>query len=204
MIRAVAFFPFASASWALLPLVARSQMTQGPACYGVLLSTIGAGAICGSLGLGRLKARLGPDGAVALGTFGAAFALVLFGIARTPVVALCASILAGASWTAVLGSLYASAQFALPSWVRARGLAVFLTVFFAAMTAGSVVWGRIASFEGVPAAYFIAAAGAILAVPLTWRWKLMTAGSRDLEPAVSFKRRNELAAVSTRRSMRAS
>jgi predicted MFS family arabinose efflux permease len=187
MMRAVAFFPFASASWALLPLVTRSQMTQGPACYGVLLSTIGAGAIGGALGLGWLKARLGPDGAVAVGTFGAAFALVLFAIAHTPFVAMCACVLADASFTAVLGSLHASVQFALPSWVRARGLAVFLTVFFAAMTVGSVVWGRIASLEGVPAAYFAAAAGAILAVPLTWRCKLATPGWRDPEPGVSVR-----------------
>jgi MFS family permease len=45
LIRTMAFFPFACASWALLPLVARSQMTQGPECYGTLLSMIGAGAI---------------------------------------------------------------------------------------------------------------------------------------------------------------
>jgi len=187
MMRSVAFVPFASASWTLLPLVARSQMTQGPACYGALVSTIGAGAIGGSLVLGWLKAKLGSDGTVALGTFGAAVALILFGIAHTPIVALCASILAGASWAAALGSLHASAQFAVPNWVRARGLAVFLTVFFAAMAAGSVLWGRIASFEGVPTAYFAAAAGAILALPMTWRWKLMTPGAGELELGVDIR-----------------
>ena len=47
--RAIAFFPFASAYWALLPLVARAQMTQGPEFYGLLLGSIGVGAIGGSL-----------------------------------------------------------------------------------------------------------------------------------------------------------
>jgi hypothetical protein len=65
LIRAVAFFPFACASWALLPLVARTQMTQGPECYGTLLSMVGAGAIGGSFALSWLKARLGSDGLVA-------------------------------------------------------------------------------------------------------------------------------------------
>ena len=55
------------------------------------------------------------------------------------------------------------------------------------VASGSIVWGRIASFEGVPAAYFAAATGAILAVPLTWRWKLVPPGSCDPEPDVSVK-----------------
>ena len=66
LIRAVAFFPFASAYWALLPLVARMQMHNGPAVYGVLLGMIGVGSILGSFALNGLKARLGrrsPGGA---------------------------------------------------------------------------------------------------------------------------------------------
>ena len=38
-----------------------------------------------------------------------------------------------------------SAQTALPDWVRARGLSVFLTVFFGSMAAGSLVWGQVAA-----------------------------------------------------------
>src|SRR5436305_2016784 len=51
LMRALAFFPFASAYWALLPLVARHQMTQGPTFYGLLLGAIGVGAILGSFAL---------------------------------------------------------------------------------------------------------------------------------------------------------
>src|SRR5471030_441114 len=68
LIRALAFFPFASAYWALLPLVARSQMTQGPELYGILLGAIGAGAIGGSFVLTWLSARLGPDRLVVFST----------------------------------------------------------------------------------------------------------------------------------------
>jgi Na+/melibiose symporter-like transporter len=119
LIRGVAFFPFACASWALLPLVARSQMTQGPECYGTLPSMIGAGAIGGSFALDSLKARLGPDRLVAFASLIAAFGLVLLGIARDPIVALCASFVTGASWTLVVASLYAATQVALPDFVRA-------------------------------------------------------------------------------------
>jgi hypothetical protein len=41
LIRTVAFFPFASAYWALLPLIARRQTNQRPHFYGVLMGAIG-------------------------------------------------------------------------------------------------------------------------------------------------------------------
>jgi len=75
-------FLFASAYWALLPLVARNQIAAGPEIYGLLLGAIGAGAVAGALMLPWLKARLGPDRVVAAGTVGTAVALVLFGLAR--------------------------------------------------------------------------------------------------------------------------
>ncbi len=174
LVRTVAIYPFASAYLALLPLIARRQMGQGPEFYGVLLCAISAGAIAGAFAISRLKDKLGPDRVVALGTIGIAIALVLFGLAREPVIALCASVLAGASWIIVLATLYVSAQFALPDWVRGRGLAIFLTVIFGATTFSSAVWGKIAALAGLPAAQFMAAIGAILAIPLTWRWKLQT------------------------------
>jgi len=186
-VRALAFVPFAAAYWALLPLVARTQMTQGPEFYGLLLGAIGVGAIGGSLALNGLKAKFGPDWVAALGTLATAIALVLFGIARDPATALCASLLAGASWTVVLASLYVSAQVALPDWVRARGLAILLTVIFGAVTVGSAAWGHIAGLEGLRIAHFIAAAGAIIAIPLTWRWKLQTAADIDLTPSMHWQ-----------------
>jgi MFS family permease len=187
LVRALAFFPFASAYWALLPLVARSQMVEGPQLYGVLLGALGAGAIVGSLALNGLKARLGPDRVVALGTLVTALALVLFGLAHDPPIAICACIVAGASWTVVLANLYVSAQIALPDWVRGRGLALFLTAISGAMTVGSVAWGQIAGMEGLSIAHFAAAAGVVLLIPLTWRWKLQTAIGVDLTPSMHWR-----------------
>jgi MFS family permease len=187
LMRAIAFFPFASAYWALLPLVARAQMTEGPALYGILLGAIGGGAILGSFALNGLKARFGPDRVAALGTAGTGLALVLFGVASNPIVALCGSVIAGASWTIVLASLYVSAQVALPDWVRGRGLSIFLTVYFGGMTIGSLVWGQIAGMAGLPIAHFLAAAGIVAAIPLTWSWKLQTAAGLDLTPSMHWR-----------------
>jgi MFS family permease len=79
----------------------------------------------------------------------------------------------------VLASLYASLQISLPEHLRARGLAIFLSALFAALTLGSLVWGRIAAMGGLPLAYFLAAAGILLAIPLARRWKLIRVAEFD-------------------------
>ena len=60
LIRAVSFYLFASAYWALLPLVTRIQIAGGPDLYGYLLGAIGAAAVCATLALPWLKQGLGP------------------------------------------------------------------------------------------------------------------------------------------------
>jgi MFS family permease len=184
--RAVGFFLFASAYWALLPILARHQIAGGPEVYGLLLGAIGAGAVAGAIALPWLKERLGADRLVAGGTVGTAIALALYGLAHEPLAALVASVIAGISWIAVLSSLNVSAQLALPDWVRGRGLAIFVTVFFGAVTLGSVVWGQVAGMAGLPAAHFIAAVGALVSIPLTWPWKLQTGAGLDLTPSMHW------------------
>ena len=118
LMRAVGFFLFASAYWALLPLVARTQIGGGAELYGLLLGGIGIGALIGAYLLPWLGHRLGPNRLVAVGTVGTALSLLLYGLAHEPFVALGASLLAGISWICVLSTLNVSAQVALPEWVR--------------------------------------------------------------------------------------
>ena len=112
---------------------------------------------------------------------------MLFGFAHDAAVAIVACLIAGASWTIVLSILYVSAQVALPDWVRGRGLAIFLTVIFGATTVGSAVWGQLAGMEGLAIAHFVAAAGVVIAIPLTWGWKLQTGADLDLTPSMHWR-----------------
>jgi predicted MFS family arabinose efflux permease/quinol monooxygenase YgiN len=186
LVRAAAFFLFASAYWALLPLVARDAIGGGPEVYGVLLGAIGAGAVGGAFALPRLKAKLGADRMMGAGALGTAVAMCLYGVAHDLYSALAASALAGVSWIAVLSSLNVSAQLALPEWVRGRGLAIYVTCFFGALTVGSAIWGEVARLGGLEAAHLIAAAGLLLAIPLTWRWKLQSGAGLDLTPSMHW------------------
>ncbi len=136
LIRAVAFFVFGSAYWALLPLVARTQIAGGPALYGVLLGAIGAAAVGGAFLLRQFREKLGADRLVAAASLGTAVATALFALAHRPATAVIASFIAGAAWIAAVSSLNVSAQVALPEWVRGRGLAMYVTVMFGALAVG--------------------------------------------------------------------
>ena len=155
LIRAIAFFPFASAYLALLPLVARSEAGDGAEVYGQLFAAVGVGSIVATFALNWLKRRLGANGQAALGALGTVVALCLLAAAREPVLALVASFIYGAASIVALTTFFVSAQVALPEWVRGRGLAIFLTVYFGALTLGSAVWGEVATVKGVPFALYL-------------------------------------------------
>ena len=186
LLRAAAFFVFASAFWAMLPLIAREVLAGGPTLYGLLLAAVGAGAVGGALILPKIKARLGADRTVAAGTIGTAAVMVAMALIPSQIAAIAAAALAGLSWIAVLSSLNVAAQTSLPDWVRARGLSVFLTVFFGSMSAGSLAWGQVASIWGIPTALIAAAIGAVLLIPLIRGAHLGLGASQDLTPSMHW------------------
>lgn len=186
LLRSASFCIFASAFWALLPLIARNVLAGGPTLYGILLGCLGAGAVLGAILLPGIRSRLGADRTVACGTLGMAGVLVIMALVHNAYAAAMASSVAGLSWIAVLSSLNVSAQTALPDWVRARGLSIFLTVFFGAMSGGSLLWGQLATLAGIPVALLVAASGAILMIPLTWRAKLIQGETADLTPSMHW------------------
>ncbi len=185
--RTIAIYPFAAAYWSLLPLIAR-RTGEGAENYGLLLSAISVGAIVGSIVQRPLRETVNLDRTVALGAVATAVALGMFAQAHEVVLALAAGFCAGVAWVVVLTTLYLSAQEALPAWVRGRGLAVFLTLIFGAMTISSVMWGEIAAKVGLTESLFVAAVGVLLGVPLSWRWRLDQGAALDLSPSLHWRR----------------
>ncbi len=183
LVRSGLFSFFAAALWALLPLVSRKLLDADATGYGVLLGTIGVGAVSGALVLPALRYRLGPGRLVVLASL--IYASALAGLAAAPafVAALGLMLLAGFGWIAVLSTLNASAQFLLPAWVRARGLSISLTVFFGGMAIGSITWGSLASIFGLPAALLGAATGLMLGQLAALRFRLPVGSGPDFSPS---------------------
>lgn len=169
LLRAGAFFLFGSAYWALLPLVARQVLEGGATLYGLLLASVGAGAVAGALVLPRLTEGRAPGAVVLAGSLVTAAAIAVLALVPVPSAAMAALFLAGGAWIAVLTSLNVSAQTSLPNWVRARGMALYLTVFYGAMTAGSALWGQLGQELGIQTALLVAAGlGAVVALLAAW------------------------------------
>ncbi len=202
--RGSAFFVFASASWALLPLIVRQELRSGPGTYGLFLACMGIGAIGGALLLPRLNIRLaqrdsvplahwwergrgeGRDRIVAAATVLYALAMLALAHSGSVLAAGAAMVVTGLAWISVVSSLMTATQTALPGWVRARGLAFFWVVFTGGMAAGSALWGQVATWVGIPAALTLASAGAVVGIGATWRYRIGRHDVADLSPSVRW------------------
>jgi hypothetical protein len=70
----------------------------------------------------------------------------------------------GACWMTVIANNGASVQMILPNFMRARGMAVHQMVFFGAMVAGSMLWGKVADLWSVQTALIVSS---LALLPLT-------------------------------------
>ncbi len=182
LLRAAVFFAFASAVWALLPLVARQMLGGDASFYGILLGAVGAGAIGGAFVMPKLRERLSPDGLLLGAALTAAAVMATLSLAPPKWIAIVALLFLGAAWITALTTLNGTAQAVLPNWVRGRGLAVYLTVFNGAMTAGSIGWGAVGEAAGISGTLLIGAAGLAVAGVVMHRLKL-PAGDADMVPS---------------------
>jgi hypothetical protein len=69
--------------------------------------------------------------------------------------------------------------------VRARGLAIFVTEMFGSLTAARS-GDKLLQCWGCPPAHFLAAVGVMIALTLTWRWKLQTGAAVDQTPSMHW------------------
>ena len=150
--RTLMFVGAASGLWALLPVVARSRLGLGADGYGLLLGCLGAGAVTGAVSAVRLSRRwsLNTVGIASALVYAAGVAVVCLSLDRLLV---CIALVgAGAGW-AIVGSVNLTAiQTAIPPWVRARAMALYMLVFQGSMAAGGALWGGIATHRSLEAA----------------------------------------------------
>jgi MFS family permease len=183
--RAVLFFAFASAVWALLPIVARQEIGGGPSFYGLLLGSVGAGAIAGAILLPRARTRLGQDRLVLAATLVTAGATALLALTNSEIVAIIATFVLGIAWIAMLTTLNSTMQAILPNWIRGRGLAIYLTAFNGAMAAGSLGWGFLAQEIGTDTTLLFAGVSLAVIAALAHRAPLPS-GEGDLTPSLHW------------------
>jgi MFS family permease len=148
LMRTGLFTSAASGLWAELPLVARDELHFGARGYGLLLASLGIGAIAGIFLIRPVRAHFGLNGTVTLCVSGFAASVLTASYSVSPPVVMCMLIIAGYGWM-IAGNTHLSAiQTAIPSWVRARVMSVYILVFQGAMAAGGFFWGAVAAAAG--------------------------------------------------------
>ena len=179
LLRSGSFIISAAALWSLLPLIAKVELHRESTGYGVLLGCLGVGSILGALMLHRLRQLLSLDtlvtGSVAL--FGGLNVLLAYLTSYGAVAG--ALVVTGVCWMTVNSTLTTATQIAVPAWVRARALGVYLLVFQGAMAVGSVIWGAVATRIGLRATFLAAGLALLAAAALTFRLRL--AGLREFD-----------------------
>jgi MFS family permease len=186
IIRGASFMLFASASWALLPLVARSLPDGGPESFGMLIASMGIGAVAGAFILPGVRRRVSPDELVVGASI--LYAAALFGLAlMSNFLLLCfVMALSGMAWISILSTFQVAAQMALPDWVRSRGLAVFMAIFMGAMAGGSLLWGKVAELWGIHVALGIAACGTLLVIVVTRHIRISAQINAEMSPSMHW------------------
>lgn len=156
--RAALFVLPASALWALLPVIASGHLHQGSGGYGLLLAALGAGAIGGALGMGRIRKKLSNNQLLLYSTLLYGFGSLATALLSNMAAVVLVSVLTGVGWLIALSTLNTAMQLSLPAWVRARALAVYLIVFLGGQGVGSLLWGLLAHPMGAQGALALGSA----------------------------------------------
>lgn len=181
LIRSAAFFSFAAALWALLPLVGAQRLPESDNGYAILLSCLGAGAMIAALTLPKIRPKMTSDrlSFIATSLFGAA--TVVAALVSNFYVIAAVMLPAGWAWFANLTTLNITARFTIADWVMSRGLALNQMVFFGCQALGSILWGQIASVTSVYGALLISGIAMIAAMLTSVRVKLITPSKEELQ-----------------------
>lgn len=155
--RIFLFFLQSTALMALLPLVALRLDRDGPAAFTSLLVALGVGAVFIAFNLNLLRRHAGRHFMIGGGVCVHAAASAAVALAPTMWLALPAIAVAGMAWIATANSLTVAMQLALPNWVRARGMAIYLMAVMGGSAAGAAWWGYLASISSVQVSILTAA-----------------------------------------------
>jgi len=182
-VRSFVFGVASSGLMSLMPVYASDVLGWGSGGLGILYAGIGLGAVATAGLVPRVRERLSADWVFAVGSGLVALALVLLAVVpyRAPAVAF--SVVAGVGWLFCLSTLNVASQEVLPRWVRARGLALYLTAISAGIALGSALWGKLAEWTGVPWTWAAGAVTLALTVVLMYRWRFDRIAEVDLSPA---------------------
>jgi MFS family permease len=185
LIRAILVTSCVSAMWALLAVVAQSDLRHGALGYGLLNACIGIGAVVGAVALPRVRARFSPDRIVRDSSIAFAATLMILAFVHQTGVVVVALLVAGFAWISTTATFNIGVQETVPAWVQARALGTYQMVFQGGLALGSAAWGWLAEKSSTPAALSLASLGLLAGLPLARRYRIVSGARLDLSPAMA-------------------
>lgn len=172
--RVFLFACSASCLLSLLSLLASDKLALSASGFGLLLGAIGGGAVLGTIGLPHVRQRWTSEATVCGSALTYAAMCMILAAPVSAFVAFVMLLIVGAAWMTTMTTLNATAQIYLPTALRARGLAAYLTSFASGIAIGSLVWGQVAQALGLNSALLLAGLVLTVTTILSARWPLGT------------------------------
>ncbi len=152
---------------AVLPILARDVLGLDSRGYGVLLASMGTGALVAAIPMARLGTYVG-GALVAAGSAGAAVSMLVLGTQSPVPVAIAAMFVLGASGLVILSSLNTTVQTAADAHVRGRVIGLYVASFSAGVALGGLLIGLLAEWASVQ--FGVLACGAGMVVVAAWAY----------------------------------
>jgi MFS family permease len=154
----------------LMPVIARDVLHTGASGYGLLVTFVGIGAVCGALTLAALGSRVRRGKLFTVSAFSFATLLVLFSFVNVRPVA--AGVLLFLGLTMLINGALANGilQSVVPDELRGRVMAVYVFFYVGFTPIGSLIAGAVAHATSVQ--WAIGTGGVVMLVYAAWAfWK---------------------------------
>jgi MFS family permease len=164
---------FAMNHGVLVPLYAREVLHEGVHVFGLLMASLGAGAVAGAIAIATLGSGGRPPlSSVVIPGIGVALAIVTLGFVRHFAVAATILFLIGIMQIIFQNGCNTIVQVTVPDELRGRVMGVYMMVFAGATPVGASLIGSVAEGAGVPAACLVGGSLALIGVALQLaRWR---------------------------------
>ena len=180
LLRIFIFFFHSTALVSLLPVLTRQFPESDARTFTFMLASLGVGAIAAGVVLPRLRRWMNTDQVIFWGGVLHALATSAAGIAPNAYWATPALLLSGMAWISVANGVTLAAQIALPDWVRARGMSIYMMAMMGSSALGAATWGHVAGWIDLSSALALSTLSALLVLILTRGKHIGSAAEMDL------------------------
>ena len=155
---------FAMNHGVLVPLFAREVLHEGVHVFGLLMASLGAGAVVGAVVLATLGGGRPPLAAVVIPGLGVALGILSLAFVRHFALAAIVLFFIGIMQIVFQNGCNTIVQVTVPDELRGRVMGVYMMVFAGATPLGASLVGSLAEGVGVPAACLVGGSLALLGV----------------------------------------